>query len=156
MDINLTLLAQAAVFAVFIWFTAKFIWPPLMRAVETRQKKIADGLAAGEQGQRSLQEASAKSDEALKAARVQAQEILANASKQATQTVEQAKTQAQTEAERIKAAGRDEVVREVNKAREQLRQKVGDLAVTGAAKILKREINAATHADVLKELAAKI
>lgn len=156
MDINLTLFAQMAVFTIFILFTAKFVWPPLMRAVEARQKKIADGLAAAEKGERSLQDASVKSDEALKAARVQAQEILSNASKQAAITVEQAKTQAQTEAERIKASARDEVTGEVNKARETLRKQVGELAVTGAAKILKREINAQAHADVLKELAAKI
>ncbi len=156
MDINLTLFAQAAVFAIFIWFTGRFVWPPLMRAVEARQKTIADGLAAAEKGERSLQDASAKSDEALKAARVQAQEILAAAGKQAAQTIEQAKGAAQTEAERIKASARDEVASEVNKARETLRKQVGELAVTGAAKILKREINAQAHADVLKELAAKI
>ena len=156
MDINLTLFAQAAVFAIFIWFTARFVWPPLMAAIEERQKKIADGLAAAEKGAKSLELASAKSDEALKAARVQAQEILANASKQAALTVEQAKGAAQTEADRIKASARDEVASEVNKARETLRKQVGELAVTGASKILKREINAAAHADVLKELAAKI
>ncbi len=156
MDINLTLFAQMAVFTIFILFTAKFVWPPLMAAIADRQKTIADGLAAADRGAKALAEASAKSDDAVKAARVQAQEILANASKQAAQTVEQAKTQAQTEAERIKASARDEVAGEVNKARETLRKQVGELAVTGAAKILKREINAAAHADVLKELAAKI
>lgn len=156
MDFNLTLLAQSAVFAIFIWFTAKFVWPPLMRAVEDRQKTIADGLAAAEKGARSLQDASVKTEEQLKVARTQAQEILAAASKQAGQLVEQAKGTAQTEAERIKASARDDVEREVNRARETLRKQVGELAVAGATQILKREINAATHADVLKELAAKI
>ena len=156
MDITFTLIAQAIVFALFIWFTAKFVWPPLMRAVDARQKTIADGLAAADKGNRSLAEASAKSDEQLKAARVQAQDILSGANKQAGQMVEQAKGTAQTEAERIKQAAREEVEREVNRVKETLRKQVGELAVAGAAQILKREINAQAHADVLKELAAKI
>lgn len=156
MDINLTLLAQSAVFAIFIWFTAKFVWPPLMRAVEDRQKKIADGLAAAEKGNRSLEEAAAKTDEQLKAARAQAQEILGAANKQGAQAVELARTQAKTEAERIVAAARADVDRQIAQAREELRRKVGDLAVLGAATILKREIDAKAHADVLKDLAARI
>lgn len=156
MDINFTLFAQAAVFAIFIWFTARFVWPPLMKAVEDRQKTIADGLAAAERGARSLQDASLKSDEALKQARVQAQEILASASKQATQLIEQAKGQAQTEGERIKSAARSEIDRELSKGREELRLKVGELAVAGASKILKREIDAKAHAEVLKDLAARV
>ena len=156
MSITFTLIAQAIVFALFIWFTAKFVWPPLMRAVEDRQKKIADGLAAAEKGNRSLAEASVKTEEQLKAARAQAQEILAAANKQAGQVVEQAKGTAQAEAERIKAAAREDVDREINRARETLRKQVGELAVAGAAQILKREINAQAHADVLKDLAAKI
>ena len=156
MSITFTLIAQAIVFALFIWFTAKFVWPPLMRAVEDRQKKIADGLAAAEKGNRSLAEASVKTEEQLKAARAQAQEILAAANKQAGQVVEQAKGTAQSEAERIKAAAREDVDREINRAREALRKQVGELAVAGAAQILKREINAQAHADVLKDLAAKI
>jgi F-type H+-transporting ATPase subunit b len=156
MDITFTLIAQSIVFALFIWFTAKFVWPPLMRAVEARQKQIADGLAAADKGNRSLAEASAKSDEQLKAARAQAQDILASANKQAGQVVDQAKGTAQGEADRIKAAAREEVEREVNRVKEQLRKQVGELAVAGAAQILKREIDAKAHADVLKELAAKI
>ncbi len=156
MDINFTLFAQAAVFAIFIIFTAKFVWPPLMKAIEDRQKTISDGLAAAEKGARSLQDASAKSDEALKAARIQAQEILANASKQATQTVDAAKGTAKLEADRIVAAAREEVSREINQAREALRKQVGELAVAGASKILKREIDAKAHADVLKDLAARV
>lgn len=156
MDITFTLIAQSLVFAIFIAFTAKFVWPPLMRAVESRQKTIADGLAAADKGNRSLAEASAKTEEQLKAARAQAQDILTAANKQAGQLVEQAKGTAQGEAERIKAAAREEVDREVNRVRETLRKQVGELAVAGAAQILKREINAQTHADVLKDLAAKI
>ncbi len=156
MDITFTLIAQAIVFALFIWFTATFVWPPLMRAVDARQKTIADGLAAADRGNRSLAEASAKSDEQLKAARVQAQDILSGANKQAGVMVEQAKGTAQGEAERIKAAAHEEVQREVTRVKEVLRKQVGELAVAGAAQILKREINAQTHADVLKDLAAKI
>ena len=156
MNINLTLFAQAIVFALFIWFTKKFVWSYLMTKVAERQKAVADGLAAADRGNRSLAEASAKSDEQLKAARVQAQDILSNANKQAGQMVEAAKGTAQTEAERIKAAAHAETVREVERVREMLRKQVGELAVAGAAQILKREIDAKAHADVIKELAAKI
>ena len=156
MDINLTLFAQALVFATFIWFTARFVWPPLMRAVADRQNRIADGLAAAEKGSKSLADASAKSEETLKAARAQAQEILAGANKQAAQMLDQAKTQAKAEGDRIVAAAHDEVKREVARAREDLRKQVGELAVLGAAKILKREVNAQAHADVLADLAARV
>lgn len=156
MNINFTLIAQAIVFFAFILFTAKFVWPHLMKLIEERQKTIADGLAAAERGAKALQDASAKSDDALKQARTQAQEILSSAGKQATQLVEQAKAQAQTEAERIKEAARSEVDRELSKGREELRLKVGELAVAGASKILKREIDAKAHADVLKDLAARV
>jgi len=156
MNFTLTLIAQAAVFALFIWFTRKFVWSYLMRKVAERQKTIADGLAAADRGNRSLAEASAKSDEQLKAARAQAQDILSGANKQAGQMVEQAKGTAQTEAERIKAAAHAEAMREVERVKETLRKQVGELAVAGAAQILKREIDAKAHADVIKELAAKI
>jgi F-type H+-transporting ATPase subunit b len=156
MDITFSLIAESNVYAIFIWFSYKFIWPPLMVMIEQRQKTIADGLAAAERGMKSLEAASTKSDEALKAARVQAQEILAGASKQAAQLVEAAKTQAQSEADRIKATAHGEVERETAKAREQLRLKVGELAVAGASRILKREIDAKAHADVLSDLAARV
>jgi F-type H+-transporting ATPase subunit b len=156
MDINLTLFAQAIVFAIFIWFTGRFVWPFLMKKVEERQKIIADGLAAAEKGNRSLEEAAARSQEELKAARSQAQDILSAANKQASQLVEQARAQAKTEAERIAEAAKGEVDRQVQQARDQLRKQVGELAVTGAAQILKREIDAKAHAQVLTELAAKI
>ena len=156
MNINFTLFAQAAVFAILIVVAWRYPWRWLMDMVEERNKKIADGLAAADKGNRTLAEASTRSDEQLKAARAQAQDILSGANKQAGQVVEQAKGAAQTEAERIKAAAREEVDREVNRVKEQLRRQVGELAVAGAAQILKREINAQAHADVIKELAAKI
>jgi F-type H+-transporting ATPase subunit b len=156
MNITFTLIAQAIVFALFIWFTARFVWPPLMQAVADRQKKIADGLAAAEKGNRALEEASVRRDEELKAARAQAQEILGAANKQGAQALDAARAQAKTEAERIVTAAKAEVDRQIAHAREELRRRVGDLAVTGASRILQREIDAKAHADVIKELAAKI
>lgn len=151
-----SIVGQMIVFGIFVLFTMKFVWPPIMKAMEERRQKIADGLAAAEKGARALQDASAKSEEELKVARVQAQDILSAANKQASQIVEQAKTTAQVEGERIVAKAHDDVQRELAQAREGLRKQVGELAVAGAAKILKREINAAAHADVLGELAARV
>lgn len=156
MNFSLTLIAQAAVFAMFIWFTAKFVWPPLMRAMSERQAKIAEGLAAAEKGAKSLSDAQEKSNEELKAARTQAQDILAAANKQASGIVDQAKEQAKSEAERILENAREEGQRETAQIKEELRKQVGDLAVLGAAKILKKEINASQHADIVKDLAAQL
>lgn len=156
MDLNATLLFQSIAFALFVWFTMKFVFPPITKAMRDRQARIADGLAAAEKGTQALQAASAKSDDALKQARSQAQDILSAANKQAVQMVEQAKVTAKTEADRIAASAREEVQREVSQAKEQLRKQVGELAVIGAAKILKREIDPAAHADVLKDLAARV
>ncbi|QHS10394.1 F0F1 ATP synthase subunit B [Sinimarinibacterium sp. NLF-5-8] len=151
-----SIVGQMLVFLLFVWFTMKFVWPPITKALEERRQKIADGLAAAEKGARALQDASTKSDAELAAARVQAQDILANAGKQAAQMVEQAKTTAQQEGERIVAKAHEDVAREIAQAREALRKQVGELAVIGAAKILKREIDAKAHADVLDELAARV
>jgi F-type H+-transporting ATPase subunit b len=155
-DINVTLFAQALVFLALIWFTKAYVWPPVINALNERQKRISDGLAAAERGARALQDASLKSDEALKEARAQAQDILSAANKQAVQALDQAKLTAKTEGERIVAAAREEVQREVAHAREELRKQVGELAVIGASKILKREIDAKAHAEVLKDLAARV
>ncbi len=156
MDINVTLFAQSLVFVALIWFTKAYVWPPVINALNERQKRISDGLAAAERGARALQDASLKSDEALKEARAQAQDILSAANKQAAQALDQAKLTAKTEGERIVAAAREEVQREIAHAREELRKQVGELAVIGASKILKREIDAKAHAEVLKDLAARV
>ena len=156
MNINATLLGQMLAFGVLIWFTMKFVWPPILAAIEERQKKIAEGLSAAERATASLKDATAKSDGELKAARQQAAEIVASANKQASQLVEQAKTAAATEAERIRATAKGEVDREIASAREALKKQVGELAVLGAARILKREVDAKAHADVIGELAARI
>jgi F-type H+-transporting ATPase subunit b len=156
MDINLTLFAQAATFAAFIWFTAKFIWPPLMRAVEARQKQIADGLAAGEEGRRSLELSGRQADEEIVKARLRAAEIVAQAEKRSVQMIEEAKTSAREEGNREKTAAKAEIEQEVSRAREALRAQVAALAVAGAEKILRREVDAKAHADLLQALQAEL
>ena len=149
MNINLTLLMQAIGFGLFIWFTAKFVWPPLMRAVETRQKQIAEGLAAGEQGRQSLVRAEKRIEDMLAEAKTKAAEIVAVGEKFRAETMDQAKVEAAAERERIVAAAKAEAAQEYAAAREQLRNQVADLAVAGAAKILQREIDPKAHADLL-------
>lgn len=149
MNINLTLLMQAIGFGLFIWFTAKFVWPPLMRAVETRQKQIAEGLAAGEQGRQNLVTAEKRAADMIAEAKAKAGEIVATGEKFKVETIDQAKAEATAERERIIAAAKAEAQQEYASAREQLRHQVADLAVAGAARILKREIDPKAHADLL-------
>jgi F-type H+-transporting ATPase subunit b len=149
MNINLTLFAQVVTFAAFIWFCARFIWPPLTRAIEERQKQIADGLAAGERGKLDLEQASKRTGDMLRDAKQQTQEILAQADKRAGQIVEEAKMVAKTEGDRILAGAKAEIEQEVSRAREMLRSQVAALAVAGAEQILKREIDAKAHADLI-------
>ena len=156
MNINLTLFAQAITFAAFIWFTAKFVWPPLLRAIETRQKQIADGLAAGEQGKRSLELSAQQANEEIAKARARAAEIVGQAEKRAAQMIEEAKTAARDEGSREKAAAKAEIEQEVSRAREPLREQVAALAVAGAEKILRREVDAKAHADLLQAVQAEL
>ena len=149
MNINLTLLMQAIGFGLFIWFTAKFIWPPLMRAVETRQKQIVEGLEAGQQGRQSLVTAEKRAAELIAEAKAKASEIVATGERFRAETVDQAKLEAGAERERIIAAAKAEAQQEYAAAREQLRNQVADLAVAGASRILKREIDPRAHADLL-------
>jgi F-type H+-transporting ATPase subunit b len=149
MNINLTLIMQAAAFAAFIWFTAKFVWPPLMRAIDTRQKQIADGLAAGEQGRQSLANTEKRIGELMVEAKSRSSEIIAQGEKLKTETIEAAKVQAKAEADRILAGAKAEIEQEITRAKEALRNQVADLAVAGASKILKREVDAKAHADLL-------
>jgi len=149
MNINLTMLMQAVSFIVFIWFCYKFIWPPLMRAIETRQKQIADGLAAGEEGRQSLSKAEVRVAEMMTDAKSRASEIIAQGEKLKSETVEQARNEAKTEAARILAAAKAEIQQEINRARDALRGQVAELAVAGAAKILRREVDPKAHADLL-------
>jgi F-type H+-transporting ATPase subunit b len=149
MNINLTLFAQAIVFAAFIWFTVKLIWPHMLRAIEQRQKTIADGLAAAEQGKKSLEVSTRQAEDSVRQGRDRAAEILAQAEKRAVQVLEEAKTAAKAEGDREKAAAKAEIQQEVSRAREQLREHVAALAVAGAEKILRREVDAKAHADLL-------
>ncbi|MBV9191979.1 MAG: F0F1 ATP synthase subunit B [Betaproteobacteria bacterium] len=152
MNINLTLFAQAVTFAAFIWFTVKFVWPFMLRAIETRQKTIADGLAAAEQGRKSLETSTKQADEEIKRARDRAAEIISQAEKRATQMVDEAKNAAKEEGSREKAAAKAEIEQEVTRAREQLRDRVASLAVAGAEKILRREVDTKAHGDLLDSI----
>ena len=152
MNINFTLFAQAIVFAAFIWFTVRFIWPPLLRAIETRQKTIADGLAAGEQGRKSLEESSRRAEGTIQDARTRAADILAQAEKRSAQMIDEARNAAKEEAGREKAAAKAEIEQERTRAREQLRDQVASLAVAGAEKILRREVDAKAHGQLLDDI----
>ncbi len=149
MNLNLTLVAQAVTFAAFIWFTVKFIWPHMLRAIETRQKTVADGLAAAEQGRRSLETSTREAQDAIAQARGRAAEILAQAEKRATQLVDEARSAAKEEGNREKAAAKAEIEQQVTRAREQLRDQVATLAVAGAERILRREVDAKAHTELL-------
>jgi F-type H+-transporting ATPase subunit b len=152
MNINFTLVMQAIAFFAFILITAKFIWPPLMGAIETRQKQIADGLAAGEEGKHSLANAEKRIAEMMTEAKTRASDIVAQGEKLKSEAIEQARGEARTEAERIIAAAKAEIDQEVYRAKETLRSQVAELAVAGASKILKREVDAKAHADLLADI----
>jgi F-type H+-transporting ATPase subunit b len=156
MNINLTLLAQAVVFALFIWFTAKFIWPPILSAMDARRKKIAEGLADAERSAKSIDEARQQTAKMQAEARTQAQSIVAESERRGQQIVEEAKTQAKVEADRIIAAAHTEAEQAIQKAKGALRDQVAVLAVAGAEQILKREVNAQAHAQLLNELKATL
>ena len=156
MNLNFTLIAQALAFALFIWLTAKFIWPVLMRKIEERQKQIADGLAAGERGKQELEAAGKRAGEELAKARERVGEIIGSAEKRDAQMLDEAKAAARAEADRILAAARADIDQQVARAKETLREQVAALAVAGAEKILRREVNAQTHADLLGQLKREI
>jgi F-type H+-transporting ATPase subunit b len=152
MNLNLTLIAQAITFTVFIWFTVKFVWPYMLRAIETRQKTIADGLAAAEEGKRSLEVSAKRADEEIRKARERAAELLSQAEKRGAQMIEEAKNAAKEEGAREKAAAKAEIAQELTRAREQLRDHVASLAVAGAEKILRREVDQKAHAELLDSI----
>jgi F-type H+-transporting ATPase subunit b len=156
MNINFTLVMQAVAFAAFIWFTARFIWPPLMGAIETRQKQIADGLAAGEEGRQSLANAEKRIADMMAEAKQRSSEIINQGEKLKTETIDAARVEAKVEAERIIAMAKSEIQQEVAHAKEALRNQVADLAVAGAAKILRREVDAKAHADLLASIRAQL
>lgn len=156
MNLTFTMIAEAAVFIAFIVFSMKFVWPPLVRAIETRQKTVADGLAEAERGRSSLAEAQKQTEKLLAEARARAQEIVAAAEKAAHDRVEESKVQAKTEGERLVAAAHAQIQQEVQSAKQQLREQVAQLAVAGAEKILRREVDARAHSDILTQLKGQL
>ncbi|HEB67502.1 MAG TPA: F0F1 ATP synthase subunit B [Gammaproteobacteria bacterium] len=156
MNINLTLIGQTITFIVFVWFCMKYVWPPIMNALEERKKKIADGLAAAERGEHEMELARKRALEELHEAKQQAQEIINLAHKRAGEIVDEAKEQARAESERILAAANAEIEQEANRAREHLRQEVASLAVAGASRLIQKEIDAKANEALLKDLVAQL
>jgi len=156
MNLNVTMFVQAIVFAVFIFITVKWIWPMILVHVEARQKLIADGLAEAERGRNSLADAQKQTEVILKDARERAHELVAAAEKAASQRVEDSKTQAKAEGDRLLAAANATIQQEVQSAKQVLREQVAKLAVSGAEKILNREVDAKAHADMLNKLKAEL
>jgi F-type H+-transporting ATPase subunit b len=156
MNFTLTIIVQAIVFALFIWIVAHFIWPWMLKQIEARQKMIADGLAEAERGRSSLADAHQQTEQILREARERAHDLMAQAEKSANQRIDDAKTQAKTEGDRILAAAQAQIGQEVQAAKQQLREQVAALAVAGAEKILKREVDAKAHADMLNQLKAQL
>lgn len=156
MNINVTLIGQSIAFVVFVIFCMKFVWPPLINAIEERQKKIADGLAASERGEKDLEDARAKADEELKAAKTQAAELIEQAKKRAAALVDEETQRGNAEREKIIASGYAEVEAERSRVREELRKQVAILAVAGAEKIIEREIDAQKQSDIVEKLVAEL
>lgn len=156
MNINITLVAQMLAFATFVWFTMKFVWPPLTQAMEERQKKIAEGLAAADRAEQDFELAQKKAADVIKEAKQQAASVLEQANKRANELVEEAKDTAKAEGERLLASAQAKIEQEAAQARNELRQTVATLAVSGAEKILKKEIDAKAHSDLLDDLAAQL
>ena len=156
MNINMSLLGQMITFAVLVWFSMKFVFPALNSALDERAKRIADGLAAADQGQNAMKEAEKAAAALLTAARNDASSLVSDAEKRAQLVAEEVKANAQAEAARIVAQAKAEAEQQVTQAREALRGQVADLAVKGAEQILKREVNASAHADLLSRLATEL
>ncbi len=156
MNLTATLIIQMAVLLILGWVTMKFIWPPLIAAIEDRQRKIADGLAAADKGEKSLADAQASAAEIVKEARVQASKIADQAHRRSNEMIDEAKNAAIAEGQRLVNDARQEVTLEKSRVRDQLRAEVGTLAIAGAAQVLGREIDARAHADLIEQLAKEI
>ncbi len=156
MDINATLIGQMITFAVFVVFTMKYVWPPITRAMQQREKTIADGLAAGERGHKDLELAQGKSVEILQEARETAANIVNQANSRADHLIEQAKHVAQKEGERLIALARIEIEQEVHQAKRQLQDQIASLALNMAEKVVQRDIDASTHKQLLDKMVAEI
>ena len=156
MNLNATLLAQIVVFAILWWFTMKFVWPPITKALDDRAKKVADGLAAADKAKLELQSANKRVEEQLVQSRNETAKLLADAEKRAQAIVDEAKRRAEDEGAKIVAAAKAEAQQQSIQAREALRSQVAALAVKGAEQILKREVNAGVHAELLGRLKAEL
>ncbi|HHF7344674.1 MULTISPECIES: F0F1 ATP synthase subunit B [Legionella] len=156
MDINLTLIVQMLVFVAFVWFTMKFVWPPLAKAMEERQDKIADGLSSAERGRKELELAQHRVRDELKQAKSQASEIIEKANHRAAQLIEEAKEEAKLEAQKQAKIAHEQLLQEINRAKENLRKQVAQLAVAGAEKILMREIDKQANSALLDNLIKEI
>lgn len=156
MNINITLLGQTVAFFIFVWFCMKFVWPPLLSAIEERQKKIADGLADADRAAKDLELAQAKATDQLKDAKATANEIIESANKRKAQIVDEAKAEADAERAKIIAQGHAEIEAERNRVKEELRKQVASLAIQGAEKILERSIDPSAHSDIVEKLVAEI
>ena len=156
MNINLTLISQAIAFAVFIWFTAKFVWPPMLAAIAERQKKIEEGLAAAERSKQDLELAQHRSTDTLREAREKSTEMVGGAERQAAHIIEDARAEANRIINQAREAAEGEATVAAQRARDGLRDQVANLAVAGAEKILRREVNAQVHADLLAALKSEL
>ncbi len=156
MNINLTLISQMVVFAIFVAFCMKYVWPPIMKALDERATKIAEGLAAAERGQQEQEIGRQKALEEMKAAKTKAADIVAQAQKRYNEVLDEAKRDAQGEADRIKTAAHAEIEQETNRAREELRERMATLAVAAAEKVLEKEVDASAHKALLDSFAKQL
>ena len=156
MNINATLIGQAIAFFLFVVFCMKYVWPPILQALEERKKKIADGLAAAEHGKHEQALAEERAKELLREAKEQAGEIITRADKRASEIVDEAKDDARAEGDRLLVSAQAEIDQEVNRVKEDLRGQVVAIALAGAGKVLEREVDETTHAELLNKLAAEI
>lgn len=156
MNFNLTLIGQSIAFAIFVWFTMKYVWPFIMGMMAEREKRIADGLAAAEEGQQKLEQADKRYEELVAEGKQQASDIIAQANKRGDELVEESKDTAKEEAERIKHTAQADIEHEYAQAREQLKAEVAKLALVGAEQILMREVDQKAHNDILDKVCAKL
>ncbi len=156
MDFNMTLLGQTIAMIVFVWFCMRYIWPPLVGALDERRKQIADGLAAAEDGRKALEDAQARFEETVRESREKAAEIIQQAEKRAREIVDEARTDAISEGERLITQAKAEISQEASRAKDALRGEVAAIAVSGARQLLEREIDPATHQQLLAKLASEL
>ena len=156
MNFNFTLVVQLLAFILFVWFCMKYVWPPMLKILEEREKEIADGLNAASEGRRELEEANARKEEILGEAKKEAADLVGQANQRANQLVEEAKTSAQEEAEKIKVSAQNDIEQSAKRAREELRSEVATLAVAGAEKILNSEIDEKKNSELIDELTKEL